>query len=102
MQRRDPGCRHRTTLPALHLAEPTNQVNARALRALVKVGGPVRGLLAARADQHKAVGTDAAAPGTGTPLRIGLPSATPITGHMPFRLSRSCVCCVCRLTHKPC
>ena len=70
-----------SAIPALHLAESPDQSDARADRAPVQVGHPVEGDLAVRADQHLAVATDSALPGTLPPVRVHLPGAAPIAGH---------------------
>ncbi len=77
------GLRHGAAIPALDLAQSADQVHARAFRAAVEVSGPVRAGLAVWADQHLAVGKDAAPPGATSPFRIDLPSAAAIAGHVP-------------------
>jgi hypothetical protein len=81
--RRDRGVRHRTAIPALHLAEPSDQMDARAHRTPVQVRGPVVGRLTAGADQHLAIGANAAPPGTDAPVWVNLPRAAAITRHLP-------------------
>lgn len=66
---------------AFHLAEPANQPYAAAGGAVVQVAGPVVSGLAGRADEHLAVLTDAALPGTGAPVRIDLAGTAAVTGH---------------------
>src|SRR5580704_4070357 len=57
-------------------------MNARAQRTPVQITQPGPVGLAAWADQHLAVGLDPAQPGTGAAVRVDLPRATAITGHL--------------------
>src|SRR5215831_17475098 len=72
----------RAAVPAFHLAKPADQVHAAALAALVQVGGPVAGCLAAGADQHLPVALDPAAPRAVPAYRIHLPCTAAIAGHL--------------------
>src|ERR1700683_4299863 len=68
---------------AFKLAQPPDQVRAAAPAAVLKLRGPVTGLLARGADEDQLVTDHPAAPGTLAPLRVALPDAAAITRQFP-------------------
>src|SRR5262249_43829825 len=70
-------------IAALDFAEAPHQPDARTDSAAIKVGNPLLAALAARTDQHLAVGPDPAQPWAAATVRIDLPGVTAITGHLP-------------------
>jgi hypothetical protein len=81
------GRHDRPAVPALDLAQPLDQMHARAPRAAVHLGRPVHGVLAPRADENLALPPHAAFPRTLPAAGVGLPHTTSIAGHS--RLLRS-------------
>jgi hypothetical protein len=76
------GLPDQAAVEALDLAEPADQVDAAAPAAGLEVSGPVPRFLAARADQNELVTPHATPPRALTPLRVALPHAAAVTGHL--------------------
>lgn len=70
-----------SAFPALHLTEAGNQPHTAARAAMIKLGRPIMGNLAVRADQHLPVMTYTPLPWAWPPVRINLPRTAAVAGH---------------------